>query len=196
MSRTGRYKWMPISGAAVVGVSLFALSMLDVDTGYAVIAVIMFAFGAGLGFTMQVTVTAVQNSVDRRDMGAATAAVTFFRSMGGALGTALFGAILNTRLAYHLTENVPAGAQGQLGTAAAGANDIAALRSLPEPILTWVLTAFTRAMDEVFLVGVPFMVVALVIAIFMTEEPLAGRERPAAPEQVSDPAGLSPVAGP
>ena len=196
MSRTGRYKWMPISGAAVVGASLFALSMLDVDTGYAAIAVIMFAFGAGLGLTMQVTVTAVQNSVDRRDMGAATASVTFFRSMGGALGTALFGAILNTRLAFHLTENVPAGAQGQLGAAAAGANDIAALRSLPEPLLSWVLTAFTRAMDDVFLVGVPFMVVALVIAVFMTERPLGGRERPDAPDQATDPAGLSPVAGP
>ncbi len=197
MSRTGRYKWMPISGAIVVGASLFGLSMLDVDTGYGLLAVIMFAFGAGLGLTMQVTVTAVQNSVDRRDMGAATASVTFFRSMGGALGTALFGAILNTRLAFHLAENAPAGAQGQLGSAAAGANDIAALRTLPEPLLSWVLTAFTRAMDEVFLVGVPFMGVALVIAVLMTERPLGGREQPSdAPGQVSDPAGLAPVSGP
>ena len=62
----------------------------------------MFFFGAGLGLTMQVVVTAVQNSVDRKHMGVATASVTFFRSMGGAIGTALFGAILNTRLAEHL----------------------------------------------------------------------------------------------
>ena len=68
----------------------------------------MFFFGAGLGLTMQVVVTAVQNSVDRKHMGAATASVTFFRSMGGAVGTALFGAILNTRLAHHLAEIVPA----------------------------------------------------------------------------------------
>ncbi len=65
---------------------------------YWTIAVIMFFFGAGLGLTMQVVVTAVQNSVDRKHMGVATASVTFFRSMGGAIGTALFGAILNTRL--------------------------------------------------------------------------------------------------
>jgi EmrB/QacA subfamily drug resistance transporter len=195
MSRTGRYKWMPITGSIVVGGALFALSRLQTDTTYPVLAVIMFAFGAGLGFTMQVTVTAVQNSVDRRDMGAATASVTFFRSMGGAVGTALFGAILNTRLAHHLAEVVPAEAQSQLGSAAAGANDISALRSLPEPVKTWVLTAFTNAMDDVFLVGVPFMVVALVIAVFMTERPLAGRERTEAPERAAD-AGLSPVAGP
>src|SRR5918998_1564142 len=148
MSRTGRYKWMPITGSAIVGVALFALSRLAVDTAYVVVALIMLAFGAGLGFTMQVVVTAVQNSVDRKDMGAATASVTFFRSMGGAVGTALFGAILNTRLAHHLTQVVPAQAQGQLGSAAAGANDISALRSLPEPVKTWVLTAFTNAMDD------------------------------------------------
>jgi EmrB/QacA subfamily drug resistance transporter len=195
MSRTGRYKWMPITGSAIVGAALFALSRLQVDTSYAVLAGIMVAFGAGLGLTMQVVVTAVQNSVDRRHMGAATASVTFFRSMGGAVGTALFGAILNTRLAHHLAEVVPAQAQGQLGAAAAGANDITALRSLPEPMKTWVLTAFTNAMDDVFLVGVPFMAVALLIAVFMTERPLAGRERAEAPERSTDPAGLSPVAG-
>ena len=55
------------------------------------------------------------------------------------------------------------------------ANDITALRGLPEPVKTWVLTAFTNAMDDVFLVGLPFMVVALVIAIFMREVPLIGR---------------------
>jgi MFS family permease len=87
MSRTGRYKWMPITGALVVGGALFAFSTLEVDTPYYVIALIMFAFGMGLGLTMQVVVTAVQNSVDRRNMGVATASVTFFRSMGGAIGT-------------------------------------------------------------------------------------------------------------
>src|SRR4029453_7537912 len=81
MSRTGRYKWIPITGALVVGAALFAFSTLEVDTPYYVIAMIMFAFGMGLGFTMQVVVTAVQNSVDRRNMGVATASVTFFRSM-------------------------------------------------------------------------------------------------------------------
>jgi hypothetical protein len=108
-------------------------------------------------------------------MGAATAAVTFFRSMGGALGTALFGAILNTRLAHHLAEIVPPAAQSQLGSVAASANDISAIQALPEPAKTWVLTAFTQAMDDVFLVGVPFMAAAVLIAVFMTEKPLAGR---------------------
>src|SRR5215210_1082624 len=111
MSRTGRYKWMPISGPILVGAALIAMSRLAVDTSYSLIAGYMFVFGAGLGLTMQVVVTAVQNSVERRHMGTATASVTFFRSMGGAIGVALFGAILNTRLPHHLAAVVPAAAQ-------------------------------------------------------------------------------------
>ncbi|HSU36618.1 MAG TPA: MDR family MFS transporter, partial [Propionibacteriaceae bacterium] len=192
MSRTGRYKWMPITGAVLVGAALFALSRLEVDTAYQMLAVIMFLFGAGLGLTMQVVVTAVQNSVERKHMGAATASVTFFRSMGGAIGTALFGAILNTRLAHHLAEIVPPEAQSQLGSAAASANNITALRGLPEPMKTWVLTAFTNAMDDVFLVGLPFMAIALVIAIFMREVPLIGRAGPAPTESSESDAELAP----
>jgi EmrB/QacA subfamily drug resistance transporter len=175
MSRTGRYKWMPISGSVLVGVALFGLSRLQIDTSYWLIAGLMFLFGAGLGLTMQVVVTAVQNSVERKHMGTATASVTFFRSMGGAIGVALFGAILNTRLPHHLAEVVPASAQGQLGAASASINDVTAIRGLPEPVKTWVLTAFTQSMDDVFLIAVPFMAVALVIALTMREKPLAGR---------------------
>jgi predicted MFS family arabinose efflux permease len=174
MARTGRYKWMPITGALVVGVALFAFSRLQVNTPYYVLALIMYAFGMGLGFTMQVVVTAVQNSVDRRHMGVATASVTFFRSMGGAIGTALLGAILNIRLKHHLSEIVGA-AQGHGAGAAINTNDVTAIQALPEPIKSWVLEAFTRAMDDVFLVAVPFMAVAFVIALTMREKPLRGR---------------------
>lgn len=175
MSRTGRYKWMPITGAIVVGGSLLGFSNLKIDTPYLLIGLNMFIFGFGLGLTMQVVVTAVQNSVDRKHMGAATASVSFFRTMGGAIGTALFGAILNTRLSHHLAEIVPAKAQAQMGQAATSVQDVTAIRALPEPIKTWVLTAFTDAMNDIFLVAVPFMAAALLLAIFMREKPLASR---------------------
>jgi EmrB/QacA subfamily drug resistance transporter len=174
MVRTGRYKWMPITGAAVVGCALFAFSKLQVDTPYYVVALIMYAFGMGLGLTMQVVVTAVQNSVDRRNMGVATASVTFFRSMGGAIGTALLGAILNIQLKHHLSEIVGA-AQGHVAAGTIKTNDVSAIKALPEPIKSWVLEAFTRSIDDVFLVGVPFMAVAFVIALTMREKPLRGR---------------------
>jgi EmrB/QacA subfamily drug resistance transporter len=173
MVRTGRYKWMPITGALVVGAALLGFSRLQVDTPYYAVALIMYAFGFGLGLTMQVVVTAVQNSVDRRHMGVATASVAFFRSMGGAIGTALLGAILNIQLKHHLNEIVGAtghGAPGQIET-----NDVSAIQALPEPIKSWVLEAFTRSMDDVFLVAVPFMAVAFIIALTMREKPLRGR---------------------
>jgi EmrB/QacA subfamily drug resistance transporter len=176
MVRTGRYKWMPITGALVVGAALLAFSTLQVDTPYYVVALIMYAFGSGLGFTMQVVVTAVQNSVDRRNMGVATASVTFFRSMGGAIGTALLGAILNIRLKHHLSEIV--GAADQAPSGPIRTDDVTAIKALPEPIKTWVLEAFTRSMDDVFLVAVPFMAVAFVIALTMREKPLRSRATP------------------
>jgi len=176
MVRTGRYKWMPITGALVVGGALLAFSTLQVDTPYYVVALIMYAFGSGLGFTMQVVVTAVQNSVDRRNMGVATASVTFFRSMGGAIGTALLGAILNIRLKHHLSEIV--GAADQAPSGPIRTDDVTAIKVLPEPIKTWVLEAFTRSMDDVFLVAVPFMAVAFVIALTMREKPLRSRATP------------------
>jgi len=174
MARTGRYKWMPITGALVVGLALLAFSRLQVDTPYYVVALIMYAFGTGLGFTMQVVVTAVQNSVDRRNMGVATASVTFFRSMGGAIGTALLGAILNVRLKHHLSEIVGA-VQGPPPGGPIKTDDVTAIKALPEPIKSWVLEAFTRAIDDVFLVAVPFMAIAFVIALTMHEKPLRGR---------------------
>jgi hypothetical protein len=114
--------------------------------------------------------------------------VAFFRSMGGAIGVALFGAILNTRLVTHLRDVVPAAAQGQLGQASQSINDVTAIQGLPEPIKTWVLTAFTQAMDDVFLIAVPFMAVAVIIALTMREKPLAGRTASPASPAVSEPA--------
>jgi MFS family permease len=191
MSRTGRYKWMPITGALIVGLALFAFSNLAVDTPYWTVALIMFAFGLGLGLTMQVVVTAVQNSVDRKHMGVATASVAFFRS----IGVALFGAILNTRLTRHLAEVVPAQAQAQMAGASQSVNDVTAIQALPEPVKGWVLEAFTRSMDDVFLIAVPFMAVAFIIALTMKEKELKGRAAPSggesAPEQ---PAALAAAA--
>ena len=70
---------------------------------------------------------------------------------------------------------IPAGSGAQAGAAATSVQDVTAIRALPEPVRTWVLTAFTQAMDDVFLVAVPFLAVALVIALTMREKPLAGR---------------------
>ncbi len=119
MSRNGRYKIYPILGASIVIVSLVMLSQLTAASPYWYAGLSMFVLGSGLGFTMQILITVVQNSVDRSDIGVATSSVTFFRQMGGSFGTALFGAVLSSRLAVHLADamkQAPAGtATGELG---------------------------------------------------------------------------------
>jgi hypothetical protein len=131
----------------------------------------MFAFGAGLGLTMQTITTAVQNAVEFRDLGTATSATTFFRSLGGALGAAIFGAVLSTRLTTHL-DALLGGVKGAVDSGAISANNVEAIQALPEPIKTLVQNAFTLAIDDVFRAGIPFVVAALIVAFFLEERTL------------------------
>jgi EmrB/QacA subfamily drug resistance transporter len=181
VSRTGRYRIFPILGAAVLLGGLLLMTRLRVDTPYWQLAVAMFIIGAGLGLGMQVIVTAVQNSVDLRDMGVATSSMTFFRSMGGALGTAIFGAVLNSRLAFHLDAGLGGGAAGAAAAAGIDVTNLDAIRALPPEVQRVVLEAFTLAMDEVFLAAVPFAALALVLAFRIPEVRLKTRADTAAP---------------
>jgi MFS family permease len=173
VSRTGRYRIYPILGAAVIAIAMALMSTLDARTPYWLIATYFFVFGAGLGFTMQIVVTAVQNAVDRRDMGAATSSVTFFRSMGAAFGTALFGAILTSRLGHYLA----AAGGGILPTGADEAeiaNNVKAIQALPAEVKAVVIDAWVRSLHDVFLTAVPLVAVGLVAAFFIPEMPLRG----------------------
>jgi MFS family permease len=172
ITHTGRYKIFPILGAAILIVALLMMSQLRVGTPYWQLALFEVAFGAGLGMTMQTIVTAVQNAVEYRDLGTSTSATTFFRQMGGTIGAAVFGAILANRLALHLTEQLGQAALAAQNNGAINTNNLQAIQALPEPIKTSVLTAFTRALDDVFLVGVPVVALAFVVALFLKEVPL------------------------
>jgi EmrB/QacA subfamily drug resistance transporter len=178
MSRTGRYKIFPIVGAGMTGVGLLLMSTLDATTPYWVLATYFFVFGAGLGFTMQIVVTAVQNAVERRDMGAATSSVTFFRSMGAAFGTAIFGAVLTSRLGHYLAEasggDLPAGVDAN-----EIANNVEAIHALPDDIKAVVIDAWVRALHDVFLTAVPIIAIGFVTAFFIPELRLKQAGEPA-----------------
>ncbi len=172
ISRTGKYRIFPIIGAAVliVGMSLFA--QVQQGTAYWEIGVIAFITGAGLGFTMQTIMVAIQNSVDRRDMGVATSSVTFFRQTGAAIGTALFGEVLSTRLSHYMSSGLAAGRGASGRTPTIDINNVQAIQRLAEPLKTHVLGAFSHAIDDVFLTGVPLVMIALVVSLFLKEIPL------------------------
>lgn len=186
MSRTGRYKPFPIIGASVVIVALVMLSQLSATSPYWFAGLSMYVMGAGLGFTMQVLVTVVQNSVERTDIGVATSSVTFFRQMGGSFGTALFGAILSSRLAVHIADalrHAPASARAGGGKVGDVANNVQAIKALPEPLHSLITGAFAQSLHDTFLSAVPLVALALVVAFFLKEKPLAQRDAPAATEQ-------------
>ncbi len=183
MSRTGRYKAFPILGALTVMVAMYLLSRLDTNSPYWQAGLAMYVMGAGLGFTMQIIVTVVQNSVDRRHMGTATSAVTFFRSMGGAFGVAVMGAVLASRLRSHIADlfggRAPTGAGGGSIT-----NNVQAIQRLPQPVHGRVVEAFSLTLHEMFLAVIPVVLIALVVSFFIREVPL--RQRDAASGDVSD----------
>jgi predicted MFS family arabinose efflux permease len=93
ISKTGRYKRFPVIGLAIMAIGLLALSRMDGSTSQAVAAALLAVFGLGFGLVSQVLTVAIQNAVDRRDLGIATASANLFRSLGGAIGAAAFGAI-------------------------------------------------------------------------------------------------------
>ncbi|CAN5325291.1 hypothetical protein BH18ACT5_BH18ACT5_08340 [soil metagenome] len=168
ITRTGRYRWFPIVGAAVATVALFLLSTMGVGTTMASASIYMFLLGTGIGMIFQVLVLAVQNAVDFRDMGAATSASTFFRSLGGSVGTGLLGAIFVSQLRSNLRRLLPEGSV-LAGDLTSGPGAIA---QLPDGIRGPVIEAFAGAVGSVFLLSVPIMFVALVLAFLMPEIPL------------------------
>lgn len=171
ISSTGRYRLFPILGTGLVAVSLFLLSRLDVGTPFALVSVYMLLLGLGLGMVMQVIVLTVQNSVDHRDMGAATAGVNFFRSMGGAFGVAIFGSVLSNRLDYYFGRLLPREALGGVSTASFTASP-ERIHALPPDIHSAVIESFANSLEVVFLVAIPIAVVAFGLSWALEELPL------------------------
>ena len=99
LAAPGDYRWFPLAGTIVVTIGLVLLSRLGAHTSLAVVGLYILVFGLGLGLFMQVLTLVVQNAVPMRQLGVATSSVTFFRSMGGAIGASALGAVLTAGIA-------------------------------------------------------------------------------------------------
>jgi EmrB/QacA subfamily drug resistance transporter len=175
ITTTGRYKRFPIAGTAITAVGLALLSTLGSDTPYWRTALFMLTLGAGIGLVMQVIVLAMQNSVDPRDMGVATSSATFFRSLGGTFGTALFGTILTNRLASELAQRLPAAALHGVNTSQlTGSPQVIA--ALPPAVRGPVISSFVAALSTVFESAVPVVLLAFALTWFLQEIKLRGHD--------------------
>jgi EmrB/QacA subfamily drug resistance transporter len=195
ISRTGRYKIFPVVGAALMVVGLLLLHYVGVDTPLWKTSLAMAIFGLGLGGNLQPLILAVQNAMPPRDIGVATSSVTFFRQMGGTLGTAVFLSILfstltgNIAAAFRQVASTPQ-FQAALHDPAVLANpanqvvvsgletgnlgggvltDSSFLQRMDPRLARPFLAGFAESMDQVFLVAAAVMVVALLLNLALPE---------------------------
>ena len=180
ITATGKYKIFPILGAAIMTLGLILMSTLNETTSFGVLSIYAIMVGAGLGLSMQTIVIALQNSVDFQDMGIATSSNTFFRSLGGAFGTAIFGTIFSNRVAYYLQDNIAAlqstdpqslkefdPAKLEVIT-----TNTSVISTLPPVIRDTVLHSFAQTFHVVFLAAAPVTFIGFVLAFFLKEKPL------------------------
>jgi EmrB/QacA subfamily drug resistance transporter len=158
ISKTGRYRAFPIAGTALITVSLLLLSQVGIGTSLIVAALYMFVLGVGLGCVMQVLVLIAQNAVPYLELGVATSGATFFRSIGGCFGAAIFGAIFSNvlvgNLVSHLgTAKLPAGLSSSSITPAI-------LDRLPQAVHHGVAAAYAESIQTVFMIAVPIGFIA------------------------------------
>ena len=166
ISRVGRYRMLPIIGTAVMATGLGLLSTLGVASPTWATSLYALLLGIGIGMVMQVLVLAVQNAVAYRDLGVATSGATLFRSTGGSVGVAVFGAIFAGNLANGLAARMPP------GTHVASVSSAEGVAALPVGIRDLYLDVFTAALQPVFFAAAIIALLAFGLTWLLKETPL------------------------
>ncbi|MBV1892773.1 MAG: MFS transporter [Ilumatobacteraceae bacterium] len=166
---TGRYRIYPIIGTPIATLGLYLLSTIEPSTSRLESGVYMVIMGFGIGMVLPVLTLAIQNTVEARDLGAGTAAANFFRTLGGTLGVAILGTILNSQLNSGLDEQL-AGIELPGGVAPADlAQDPTGIASLPDTLRDAVTFALSDAVTFAFLIAAFVMLAAFVVSFFIRE---------------------------
>ncbi len=165
ISRFGRYRPFPIAGTALMTAGLLLLWRTPADAGTGHIVLCALVLGIGLGMVMQVLVLAVQNGVGHEHLGVATSGAVLFRSIGGAVGVALFGAIFANAFYHQLTYMLPAAAAAALASPST-------MRQVPAGLRADTIDAFSSALHLVFLIAALIAAFAFVLSFFLPELPL------------------------
>lgn len=169
ISRTGLYKRWMVLGSILLTLGLALMGSLDEHTNLIELGFFMILIGAGVGMLMQNLVLVVQNTVATSEIGAGSSLIAFFRSLGGAIGVSVMGAVL----AGHAHSSIAAGlAERGLDISSAGGGKIPDVGDLPLPIARIVEHAYGTGVAEIFLVAVPLGIVAIVAMLLMKEHPL------------------------
>ncbi|WP_371795798.1 MFS transporter [Streptomyces sp. NBC_01718] len=192
ITKTGRWKAWLVSGGFLVTAGLGMLGTIRYDTEYWHIAIFMFVMGLGIGMMMQNLVLATQNQVAPSDLGSASSVVTFFRSLGGAIGVSALGAVMANRVTHYVKDGLadlgPKGAA--LGHGGTGGGGIPDLDKLPAPFRTIVESAYGHGVGDVFLYAAPAALIAFLITIFIKEVALKTNAANDAPAEAEAPVAV------
>ncbi len=168
MSLTGRYKLMPTLSTGLLAVAMVAMAMITAQSPLWLIAGVMVLVGLGLGPVFSVGVAAIQNAIPMSMMGVGTASANMFRLIGGALGTAGFGAVFSAGLARNVSQVMPDAAEG--GLRSLGADMV---RALPPETQTLVMQGFSEALHPVFWIAAGAATMACLASMLLRELPLS-----------------------
>ncbi len=167
VGRTGRYKIFPVTGTALTAVAFVLMSRMDATTPAVVQSLYLLVLGAGIGLSMQVLVFVVQSTSDFEDLGVATSGVTFFRTIGGAFGAAVFGSLFVNFLRARMGP-----AMASSGLSAESVSSPEALHRQPLTVAAPVVQAYAESLGQVFLWAATVAAVAFVLALLLREVPL------------------------
>jgi EmrB/QacA subfamily drug resistance transporter len=209
IARTGRYKVFPVVGSVLMVIGMGLLVTVGADTPLGPTDIYMTVFGLGLGLNMQSLVLAMQNAVPAKDMGVASASSSFFRSVGGTLGTAIFLSILFSEAGTKIGQQYAKAATDPAYLAAAKANpaqvtslhqhlsggldDTSFLNGLARPLVHPFFVGFSSAGDVVFAVTAILLLAAVVLSACLKEVPLRQVSGNQARAQAEGSAGASEV---
>ncbi|MEW1772770.1 MFS transporter [Streptomyces sp. NPDC086777] len=207
ITRTGRWKAWLVSGGVLVTAGLGLLGTIRYDTAYWKMSIFMALMGLGIGMMMQNLVLCTQNQVAPSDLGSASSTVTFFRSLGGAVGVSALGAVMANRITHYVTDGIASLSpkyQAALAGSSSSTDSIPDLGKYPKPLRTLVESAYGHAIADVFMIAGALAALAFLISLFIKEVPLrtkgalaqaAEGEAAEVPETVSA-AVAAPVAAP
>jgi EmrB/QacA subfamily drug resistance transporter len=197
ITKTGRWKIWLVAGMILLTAGLGLLSGMRYDTPYWHLAVSMGLTGLGIGMTMQNLVLCVQNQVAPGDLGSASSTVTFFRSLGGAVGISALGAIMATRINDYVRDGLVGLGPGaaEMAPSVSSSSAIPDLSKLPGPIRTVVESAYGHGIADVFLMTAPLAAIAFLLVLFIKEVPLRTKGALAQEADDNEPAKAGSDAG-
>ncbi|MGO3886736.1 MAG: MFS transporter, partial [Mycetocola sp.] len=181
ISKYGSWKPYMVVGAILLTAGLGLMGTIHYDTSYVLVAAFMLILGSGVGMVMQNLVLVVQNTVTPSQLGVASSSVAFFRSLGGAAGVAVLGALLAERVTATITSQQAAlqqalgalGAEGQKIGASLASGTIPAVSSLPDGVRQIIESAYGDGIASLFLTAAPLALISLLAIVFLPNTPLS-----------------------